>query len=334
MLTLQESRQARRAAHDEYRSEDRSLALRGLGEPVFMPIVRALPPSLTPNQITLFGHACIWSGGLLALGAPDGGTLVLLALAFGCTGFNVADTIDGMYARYSRRTSRLGELLDHGLDPFGMALVPLTYGIALREPAWLVLGSTATVAYLQFLTFLHGYRIGYVILGEIGVVEGLGLVAAVCLAAALGGENLLTRSLFFNVSWAGLLALAFIAAALPALVSMRGLLAHAADVIPLAFFTAAILAWYAFGALGVRTAGLLILFTSAYEMMLVTSSRLRRLTLALWDLPLMLAIAAAAGASIALRLDTGIQAGLAAALIVYALGRSAILFSRTVAILR
>jgi hypothetical protein len=47
MLTLEESRQAGRAAHDEYRSEDRSLVLRWLGEPLFMPMVRA-PTARSP----------------------------------------------------------------------------------------------------------------------------------------------------------------------------------------------------------------------------------------------------------------------------------------------
>lgn len=318
-------------AHDDYRSEDRSLVLRWLGTPLFMPIVRALPRRLTPNQITLFGHACIWVSAAVALRSPNPGRFVLLALALGYTGYNVADTIDGMYARYSGQTSKLGELLDHGLDPFGMALVPLTYGIALREPAWLILASTATVAYMQFLTFLHGYRVGHVVLGEVGVIEGLGLAAAVCLTGALGGLNFLTRSLLFGVSWAGLLAIAFMAGAFPALLFMRGLLRHPGDMIPLALLIAAILAWYAFGALGVPAAGLLILFTSAYAMLIVTSARLRRLTLALWD-PLFVAMmAGAAGASIALGFGAGIQAGLAGILIVYAFARAAQLFFRTVA---
>jgi phosphatidylglycerophosphate synthase len=318
-------------AHDDYRCDDRSLALRWLTAPIFMPIVRVLPRRLTPNQITLSGHACIWVSAVVALMAPGQGRFVLLALAFGYTGYNVADTIDGMYARHSRQTSKLGELLDHGLDPLGMALVPLTYGLAMREPAWLILGSTATVAYLQFLTFLHGYRVGYVVLGEIGVIEGLGIAAVACLAGALGALSFLTQPLLFGVSWAGLLAIAFMAAAFPALLSMRGLRRRPGDLVPLAVLIAAILAWYVFGALGTPVAGLLILFTSAYSMITVISARLRRLTLALWDLPFVLMTAGAVGASIALGLGAGIQAGLASALIVYAFARAARLFFLTVA---
>jgi CDP-diacylglycerol--glycerol-3-phosphate 3-phosphatidyltransferase len=321
-------------AHDDYRCDDRSLVLRWLTAPVLMPIVRALPRRLTPNQITLGGHACIWAGAMVALLSPRPGRLVLLALAFGYTGFNLADTIDGMYARHSGRTSKLGELLDHGLDPFGMALVPLTYGIALGEPAWLILGSTATMAYLQFLTFLHGYRVGYIVLGEIGVIEALGAAAAVCLAGALGGLSVLTRPLLFGVSWAGLLAIALIAAAFPAFLSMRGLLRRCGDLLPLPLLIATILTWYAFGALGVSAAGLLILSASAYEMMMVTSTRLRRLTLTLWDLPFVAIVAGAAGASLMLGFGAGIQAGLAGVLILYACARAATLFFLTVAATR
>ena len=296
-----------------------------------MPIVRALPRAITPNQVTLTGHACLWTCAIVALAVPHRTTLALLALAFGFTAYNVADTIDGMYARHSGRTSRIGELLDHGLAALGMPLVPLTYGIVLGLPAWLVLASTATIAYLQFLTFLHGYRIGHVILGEVGVIEGLGLAAGVCLAAALGGWEALTPPSMYGVSWAGLLAIAFIASALPAFVSMRRLARYPGDLIPLAVLMTAILAWFAFGAIGVRAAGLLLVFASAYEMMLVTSARLRRLPLALRDSGFTAALAVIVVASIALEASGPLQTALASALALYAGFRFAVLFFQTVA---
>jgi phosphatidylglycerophosphate synthase len=320
--------------HHEYRYEDRSLLLRWLQAPLFMRIVRALPRAVTPNQITIGGHLFMWVSAVIALNVRGAGPLVPLALAIGYTGYNLADIIDGMYARHSGKTSRVGELLDHGLDPFDAALIPLTYGIALQEPAWLILSSTATVAYLQFLTFLHGYRVGYVILGEIGVIEGLALAAAVCVAAALGGLNALTRPLFLDVSWAGLLAIAFIAAALPAFLSMRGLWRHAPDLVSLAVLTAAIVLWYAFGAIDVRAAGLLVIFASAYGMMRVTSARLRRVTLALWDLPFTAAVVAAASASIGWHAGRYVQTAMAGALILYAAVLSAVFLFRTMAAIR
>lgn len=117
-----------------------------------------------------------------------------------------------------------------------------------------------------------------------------------CLVAALGGLTWLTRPVLFDVSGAGLVAIAFIA-----------------------------------GALDVRVTGVLLLFTSAYETTLVTSSRLRRLTLALWDVPFVAALVAAAGLSMTLHAGAGVQNSLAGALSVYALARSAAFFFRTVA---
>ncbi|HVZ20685.1 MAG TPA: CDP-alcohol phosphatidyltransferase family protein [Vicinamibacterales bacterium] len=277
-------------------------------------MVRAVPRRVTPNQITLCGHVCIWAAGAVALMASAPGSSVLAILAAGYTVFNLADIVDGMYARHSGQTSRLGELLDHGLDPFGTALVPLTYGIVMREPAWLVLSSTAVVAYLQFLTFLHGYRVGY-------VVPRRGARRSDVADAPRAVRRL----------GAGLVAIAFIAGALFALPAMRGLLRRPADLAPLALLLALILAWHAFGALDVRVTGVLLLFTSAYEMMLVTSSRLRRLTLALWDVPFVAALVAAAGLSMTLHAGAGVQNSLAGALSVYALARSAAFFFRTVA---
>lgn len=316
--------------HDTYRWEDRSLILRWLRDPLFMPMVRALPRRLTPNQLTLLGHTCLWASSIAALLSSNPGPLLLITLAFGYTVYNLSDTLDGLYARQSGRTSRVGELLDHGLDPVSLGAVLLTYGIAMREPAWLILASTATIGYLQFVTFLHGYRVGYVVLGEIGVIEGLTLAAAVCLAGAAGGQPLLTRSLAFGVSAAGLLAIGVIAGGLPAFVSMRALSRHIRDLVPLLVLDAVIAAWYVFGDISVTTAGLLIVFTTAYQSMIVTASRLLRLPLVLWDRSFLAMLAIAAGTSMALDLDAGIQAGMAGVLAGYASFRGGRLFFRAV----
>jgi phosphatidylglycerophosphate synthase len=320
--------------HYEYRWEDRSLILRWLRDPVFVPMVRALPRRLTPNQLTALGHGCVWISATIALLAPTRGPRVLLALSLGYAAFNLADTLDGLYARHSGRTSRLGELLDHGLDPISFGLVPLTYGLVMREPAWLILASTAMVAYVQFVTFLHGYRVGHVVLGEVGVIEALSVAAAMCIAAAAGGLEFLARPLVFGVSPAGLLAVGFIAGALAAVASMPALAHHVRDLVPLAVLDAAIVAWFAWGDIGITTAALLILASSACQSMIVTCSRLLPLPLALWDLRFVVMTAAAAGASIALSLAPRVQSGLAGVLIGYAALRAARLFVRTASRLR
>jgi hypothetical protein len=217
-------------------------------------------------------------------------------------------------------------LLDHGLDPLSLGLVLLTYGVVMREPPWLVVTSTATVASLQFLTFLHGYRIGYVILGEVGIIEGIAVAAVVCLAAAGGADQWLTTPLWLGVAPASLLAIAVVAGALPAFVSMRGLLAHRRDVIPLAALEALALGWFASGNVGTMAGGALVLAIAFLQSMIVTTARLGRCRLRLADLPLTVGLAAATTASLLFDRGGSWQRLAAAALVLYSAGRAARLF--------
>src|SRR6185436_19396568 len=161
------------------------------------------------------------------------------------------------------------------------------------EPPWLILLSTAVVAFVQFLTFLHGYRVGYVILSEVGVIEGLGAVSLVCLAGSLGAYDWLTSRMFADVPVAGIVGIGFVLGGLVALASMGGLAAHLRDMVPLLLLDVAIAAWYRFGELDVITAGLITILATACQSMIITSSRLRRLPLRLWDLPFLGLVTAA-----------------------------------------
>jgi phosphatidylglycerophosphate synthase len=281
---------------------------------------------VTPNQLTLAGHACMWVGALPALLATPPRPLTLALVAFGAFAFNLMDTLDGLYARHTGRTSPLGELFDHGLDPISLGLAALAFGLVMELPAWLVLGSTATVAYLQFLTYLHGYRLGYVILGEIGIIEGLLLLTALCVAASLGAHDWLTRERVGGLSVAGFLAIALIAGALAALVSMRGLARHAAEAAPLLCVDLAIAGWYAFGRVDLAMAGLLIAATTAWQSMVVNAARLRRQAPEWRDVPFAALLAAAVAASLAFDLRAPVQGTLAAGATLYAFTRGARLF--------
>lgn len=316
-------------SHDTYRCEDRSLLLRWLRDPLLIPAVRRLPHAVTPNHLTLIGHGAMWASAALALFAPGFGTNLLIVLAAGYTIFNAADTLDGLYARESGRTSQLGELLDHGLDPMSLGLVLLTYGIAMREPPWLIVASTATVSSLQFLTYLHGYRVGSVILGEIGIIEGIAVATLVCLAAALGAYEWLTTPVWLGVGPASLVAVAVIVGALPAFTSMRGVVDHPADLVPLAILETIALVWFAVGQLGVVSAGLLALSITVLESMIVTTSRLRQVTLVLTDVPFTVALFATALASVVFDVPTHWQRVAAALLTVYPCARAAQLCART-----
>ena len=316
--------------HYKYRSEDRSLILKWLTGPVFLPMVRRLPRQLTPNHVTLLGHLVVAASVVVALLAVWPMWVTLLALSVGYNAFNLADTLDGLYARDSGRASPRGELFDHGLDPVSLGGVVLTYGMVMGEPAWLILLSTATIAFVQFLTFLHGYRIGYVVLGEIGVIEGLLAAGGLCLAGSLGAHDWLTSAAFADVPVAGIVAIALVLGAFPALLSMRGLAAHLRDIVPLLLLYAAIAVWVRLGELDLTLTGLLIVFAAAYQSMIVTSSRLRRLPLRLWETPVLGCVAAGVLGSLALALNATPQAWLASIVLCCLAGRGAYLFCLTI----
>ena len=128
-------------AHYEYRWEDHSLLTRYLSDPLFVPLVRVLPRRITPNMVTVFGHAVVWLTFVIALPRREPGALMFAALGIAYITYAILDCIDGMFARYTQRTSRVGELLDHGFDAITLPLVSLGIGIALSMPSWLVLDS-------------------------------------------------------------------------------------------------------------------------------------------------------------------------------------------------
>lgn len=269
--------------HYDYKCEDHSILLRVLKEPLFMPLVRALPATITPNQVTVSGHVAIWLSFAWVLSRPSAPTALCAALAVAYAFYVVSDCIDGMLARHSGRMSRLGELLDHGLDSLSIPLVVLGFGLVTQQPAWVLLTSTGVVGFMNFATLIHGYRIGYVHLGAIGIIEGILCAAALCGLAAVFGVEWLTRPLAGGLSLSSWVLLALPAGGLSALVSMRGLARRMDDFTPLAVTFGLILAWYFSGPLSPVWAGLLLLSASGHQACSITRARLLRRPLALWD---------------------------------------------------
>jgi phosphatidylglycerophosphate synthase len=320
--------------HYEYRWEDHSLLTKYLKEPVFVPLVKALPRRITPNQVTVFGHAIVWVtvGLVLTRTAPPELLIAAMGLAF--LGYALADCIDGMFARHTGRTSRLGELLDHGFDAISLPLVSLGIGVALRLPAWLILASTAAVAFMTFATFVHGYRVGHVVLGAIGSLEGITAAGIVAIATLVVGVDRLAAPVALGMSTAGWLAIAIVGGSFVALVSMPGLIRHTGDFASLALLCVATIVWYRFGQISVAMTGLLFVAVCAYQVCVLTCSRLMRSPLRLWDPALLVLVLGGAAASLSLALDPQAQLILASLGPIYALLRGGVTFMRAVRALR
>jgi phosphatidylglycerophosphate synthase len=318
--------------HYEYKWQDHSILLRLLRDPFLMPLVRMLPTSITPNQVTVFGQVVIWASLVVAVtSGPTRAALLIVALAYLL--YCVADCIDGEFARYTRRTSRLGELLDHGLDAISLPLAALGFGIVMQQPAWVTLSSTAAVSFMNFATFVHGYRVGYVHLGVVGLIEGLVAGAIVAAAAAVIGVEPLARPFAGDLSIAGLLLLGMVGGSLTALAQMPGLARTPNDFTALVLMLSAVAAWFLFGQLSPLVAGLLFMSASAYLVCRLTCARLLRQPVPMGDGIFVTLYVLAASASIALGLPPRQQVAAAAVVFAYALIRGGTVFMGAVAAL-
>jgi len=320
-------------AHYEYRFTDHSILLRMLARPVFAPLVRAVPRGITPNQITITGQLAALAAFAVAVLARPPGAASLILLAALATFYTLADCIDGLFARHTQQTSRLGELLDHWLDALSVPLIVLAFGLVLPADPRLVFAAALVTSFLHFATFLHGFRLGFVHLGAIGIIEGTCVGALVCVFAAVAGTELLARPVFAGLSPASLLIAALVAGGSTALWSMRGLARHGRDFLFIGTLFAAVAAWFAFGHLSPALAGALIIALGSRLEGQVIRARLLHEPLTLQDPLLLILVLGGATAALGLPLDARAQALLAAVALVYAFWREARAFAQTVAAL-
>jgi phosphatidylglycerophosphate synthase len=293
-----------------------------------------LPRRLTPNQITVAGQLAALTGFLVVATGQPVGAAALLVLAATIVFYTLADCVDGLFARHTRQTSRLGELLDHWLDAVSVPLGVLSFGLALPAAPGPVLAGVVTVSFLHFATFLHGFRLGWVHLGKIGVIEGNLLGAAICVTVAVTGPGLLARTVVGEWNGGSLLLLAMVLGASTALWSMRGLWRHRGEFVTLGALFAALAAWFAWGRLGLVPAALAVIGVGSYLEGKVIRARLLRLPLVLHDHILLALVLLAVGASLAFDLPAAQQTLLAALVATYAFARGGTAFARTVAALR
>lgn len=318
----------------EYRFEDHSVLLRLAERPVLVPLVRALPRRLTPNQITVAGHLAAAAGFAVVAVVRPITPAALAALAAAVLFYTLADCIDGLFARHSGQTSRLGELLDHWLDAVTVPLVVLSLALALPAARPLVFAAACVTAFLHVATFVHGYRVGFVHLGAVGIIEGTCIGAAACLVTAGAGPGLLGTAVVAGQSPANLLILALLAGGVSGLVGMRGLLHWLRDFGTLAVLLTTLALWYARGALAAPLAGVVaIAITSLFEGRAIRA-RLLRVPFKSTDAVLVLLVAGSAGLTAFLGLGARPQALLALAICAYGFGRGAIAFAGAVRLLR
>jgi len=175
-------------APGEYRAEDRALLLRFYKRLVWDRLVVALPRSLRPNTITLFGESCALLSAVATWGAVRGHRALYVASGVLLLAYMTADNVDGQHARRTRQTSALGEFLDHGLDGLASCAVLLCSAFALRVDG-AALTALVALGSLGFgSVFWAQYRTGLLVTPRVSAMEGVTGAALLQLAVAALGE--------------------------------------------------------------------------------------------------------------------------------------------------
>ena len=125
------------------------------------PIVDRIPPSITPNALSLADHVIVWATLVAAAAAPylspTYGMLARFLAAAGTLAFLLIDSIDGMHARRTGQTSRLGEVIDHGLDALNVPLSAAAIALTLQLDPFTIAAAvvTTTIHYHAQLVLYH-----------------------------------------------------------------------------------------------------------------------------------------------------------------------------------
>ena len=133
-------------------------------ERVCRPIVARLPRALRPNTISVVNHLVMWLT-VLVLGAAntfEGGE-ALTILYVGSTGFvlsAILDNLDGMHARATGQCSKLGELIDHGLDAPNVVLNAAAIILVLQLESYVAAAGLLTSAFVYHAQVVLDHHTG------------------------------------------------------------------------------------------------------------------------------------------------------------------------------
>lgn len=160
-----------------YKCEDREILLGVYKKLFWNRILEAIPESVAPNAITIFGQMCVIAAVFFAYAASAGNTPLYLVSALLMMTYMSADNLDGPHARRTGQSSALGEFLDHGLDGIGSGATLLVFAFTVKADGvyLLTLGLVGALAWL--VVFWDQYRTGLLVIPRLSAVEGITLLA-------------------------------------------------------------------------------------------------------------------------------------------------------------
>ncbi|MBN1947766.1 MAG: CDP-alcohol phosphatidyltransferase family protein [Bradymonadales bacterium] len=129
------------------------------------PLVKRIPPTVHPNTISIFNHAVCWLVFVAAAVAPYlnpiHGMAARVVAGIGVFSSLVLDCLDGMHARRTGQTSKLGEVMDHWLDALNVPLMGAAMILTLSLDPWTTAFGivTASACYnAQLVLYHHTHR--------------------------------------------------------------------------------------------------------------------------------------------------------------------------------
>ena len=126
------------------------------------PLLERIPASVHPNTISLWTHFIAWLTAACAVGSAQleqpYRSFALLGASVGMLLSMIGDCLDGMHARRTHQTSKLGEMMDHWLDAIIVPLVTIGASMALEMNPWVTAGVNLMVAmvyHAQLVLYHH-----------------------------------------------------------------------------------------------------------------------------------------------------------------------------------
>ncbi len=126
------------------------------------PVLMRIPASVHPNTISLWTHFVAWVTAACAVASPllpkPYRSVVLVAAGVGMLISMIGDCLDGMHARRTGQTSKLGEMMDHWLDAIIAPLVTIGASLALEMEPWVIACVNVMVAlvyHAQLVLYHH-----------------------------------------------------------------------------------------------------------------------------------------------------------------------------------
>lgn len=246
----------------QYNIQETSLLQKPLTTLFWNPLVTKLPASWTPNSITIFGGIAMFvSIFFMYLALAQHMNWGYFVAAMLMMVYMACDNVDGMHARRTGQSSKLGEFLDHWLDSMHSVNINFCLVLMFGLNGWLLIIAATLMSLAFFATIWEDYRTGVFYSGKLGTNEGLILTALVYCAFGIFGNNQTCHYQTWNtINVASCIVyLSCVVCFMTVLGTLYRVRSHFLDYIPIVLFIIGVSAWHLFCAFPLWASALLIL---------------------------------------------------------------------------